>query len=218
MKKKPPKIAEWLLKRLTYYNDKFFSTGDMHENYFQIQQQKGVIRARFWYWSQVLKSIIPYFSYAFITGAAMVNNYLKIALRSIKRSKVYSLINISGLAVGLACTMLIVMFVRYELNYDNFHEKGDRIYRICMDFIGSGDFRLHQLGTPRALGETIKNKYPDVENVSQISRLRYTTLTCGEKAFKNEPIYATDQNFFKVFTFPLSQGDPDDALSRPNTA
>ncbi|MCP4723778.1 MAG: FtsX-like permease family protein, partial [bacterium] len=47
---------------------------------------------------------------------------------------------------------------------------------------------------------------------------RYTTLTCGEKAFKNEPIYATDQNFFKVFTFPLSQGDPDDALSRPNTA
>jgi hypothetical protein len=87
----------------------------------------------------------------------MFKNYLKIAVRSLFKHKVFSLINVLGLAVGIAASVLIYLFVRDELGYDRYHANAGRIYRLTADWSNKGDSRIHQLGTPSILARTIRD-------------------------------------------------------------
>jgi putative ABC transport system permease protein len=146
----------------------------------------------------------------------MLKNYLKVALRNLLKHKVYSFINILGLAVGIAASVLIFLYVFDELSYDRFHAKADRTYRVVADWSNKGDSRIHQLGTPSVLARTIRGMYPQVESLVQVTGpIGDCVIRYRENALKEPDVFAAEPSFFKVFTFPLVKGDPETALRDP---
>jgi putative ABC transport system permease protein len=142
----------------------------------------------------------------------MLKNYLKIALRNIKRHKGYSLINIVGLAVGMACCILILLWVQDELSYDRFHENADDIHRVIQD-INFADHSTTWTITQGPLGPSLKEDFPEIINAVRITD-RGFRLTYDDKSF-DEDVGLADDSLFEMFTFPLVKGDPATALSNP---
>jgi putative ABC transport system permease protein len=145
----------------------------------------------------------------------MYRNYLKIAIRNLLKNKLFSFINISGVAIGLACFLLLALYVKDELSYDRFHTNADRIYRLSRTFLskdGTASIRLGHAAPP--FGPLIKQDFPEVE---QVVRLLETgaSVKYGEKVFNEEAIFAAEANLFKVFSFNVTSGNPDKALENP---
>jgi putative ABC transport system permease protein len=147
----------------------------------------------------------------------VLRNYLLVALRSIRRQRVYAAINIFGLAAGLACCILIALFVRDELAYDRFHEHADRIVRVAGDFTAPGAETDHTARASRPMAVTLRERYPEVEALVQLAPTEPTVRIGGERLRGFEGFYA-EPEFFDVFTFPLLAGDAATALSDPYTA
>ena len=147
----------------------------------------------------------------------MFRNYLKIAWRNLTNNKVYSALNIGGLAVGMACCLLITIYVTDELSFDRYHQKGDRIYRANLGVKFGGTEQLVAT-TSDMLGPTLKNDYPQVENYVRLYDAGpYLVKKVGTvNAIREEKILFADSTLFDVFTLPLVAGDPKTALSKPN--
>ncbi|HVU53854.1 MAG TPA: ABC transporter permease [Puia sp.] len=141
----------------------------------------------------------------------MFKNYLKIALRSIMRHKAYSIINISGLAIGMASSILILLWVQNELSYDRWHKHANQIYRITSAAEGFKT-AVSCAGFPRAFQAAI----PGIKNTVRLSDIRSVLFTIGDKKFKENRTFYTDSTFLDVFSFPLVKGDPKTALMRPD--
>ncbi len=147
----------------------------------------------------------------------MIKNYLKVAVRNLLKHKGYAFINILGLAVGIAASVLIFLYITNEISYDKFHEKADRTYRIKADWSNKGDSRIHQLGTPFILAQTIREKYPQVEAITQLSGpLGDVIIRYRDTAFKETDVFCAEPSFFDVFSFPLLKGNPETSLRDPN--
>jgi putative ABC transport system permease protein len=148
----------------------------------------------------------------------MIKNFLTVAVRNLLRHKGYAFINILGLAVGIAATALIFLYVRNQLSLDRFHKNADRTYRLVADWSNRGDSRIHQLGTPFILAQTIREKYPQVEFITQISGpFQDIVIRQGEKAIRVSDVFGAEPSFFDVFSFPLIRGNPGSSLRDPNT-
>ncbi len=147
----------------------------------------------------------------------MFKNYLKIAWRNLLKNKTFSLINIAGLASGLACFILITLYIIDELNYDRFHEKADRIYRVHSD-IRFGGTHMSLAVTSDPMGATLKKDYPQVEQFTRIYANEGSKLFKKDNVFISEGrvVYA-DSTLFDVFTFPAVAGNTKTALNEPNT-
>jgi putative ABC transport system permease protein len=147
----------------------------------------------------------------------MLRNYLKTAWRNLLKNKVFSLINILGLAIGLCCFLLISMYVMDELSYDKYNEKADRIYRINSDIrFGGSDLNLPV--TSDIMGATLKKDYPEIEEFTRIYNSNGSKLVKKGNEFINEArVTHADSTLFKVFTLPAIAGDPNTALNEPNT-
>lgn len=144
-------------------------------------------------------------------------SYVKIAWRNIKRYKGYSLINIIGLATGLACCILILLWVQDELNYDRFHANMNDLYRINAEFHKTEPV-THYWPVCAPLAPALKEEYPEVARATRFTRLRRGQLVkYGEKNFLEPQICLTDPDFFFMFTFPFLEGDPRTALSHPDS-
>ena len=147
----------------------------------------------------------------------MFKNYLTIAVRNLFKHKGYSVINIMGLAIGMACCVLIILFVQDELSYDQYHEKKDRIYRLAESGYIAGKF-LEAAVTPAPWAPALVNDYPEIEHAVRLrppgSRwlVRYE-----EKRFYEKGFFYADSTVFDVFTLPLVKGHPKTALTAPNT-
>jgi len=146
----------------------------------------------------------------------MVKNYLKVAIRNILKHKGFSIINIVGLAIGIACSILILIFVAHELSYDKFHEKADRTYRIAVR-ASVGDTKIRQTYSSSATFKKLLEDLPEIEKGVKFLRLGRTPINLDEKTFYESRFYAVDSTFFDVFTFPLIHGNPETALSEPNS-
>jgi len=147
----------------------------------------------------------------------MLRNYLKVALRNLFKHKAYSFINIFGLALGMASAILILLFVRYERSYDRFHENAGRIQRVAVRAL-IGNTKIRQTNTPAILTPTLLEHYPEVErSVRFQDSFEGVTVKYGDLVFNEYWVCSTDADFFKVFTFPLTAGDPETALQEPNT-
>jgi putative ABC transport system permease protein len=147
----------------------------------------------------------------------MIRNYIKVALRNLLKHKGYTFINILGLAVGIAASVLIVLYITHEMSYDKFHENADRTYRITADWSNQGDSRIHQLGTPYILAQTIREKYPQVGSITQLSGpVGDLILRYKDTAFKETDAFCAEPSFFDVFSFPLIKGNPETSLRDPN--
>ena len=147
----------------------------------------------------------------------MLKNYFKVAWRNLLRNKTFSLINILGLAIGLASFILIALFVADELSYDRFNEKASRIYRINGDVrFGGNDLRLAV--SSDMMGPTLKNDFPQVEQFVRIYNSSGSKLIKKGNEFIDESAVAhADSTLFDVFTFPAIAGDTRKALNDPNT-
>ncbi len=143
---------------------------------------------------------------------ALIWNYIKMALRKIKRQKGFSFINIAGLAVGMTACILILIWVQDELSYDKFHKNRNQIFRInVVDTSGGATF--HQAGSPAPLGQAMVTEVPEVENFVRVQAgWPRWNLHHGQKRFLEEYLAAVDPTFFEIFRFPFIKGDPKTAL------
>jgi len=150
----------------------------------------------------------------------LFSNYFKIGLRKIKRQKLYSIINIAGLALGLACCAVIILYVTNELSYDTFHKDADRIYRVAVHRINIvGEFQF--VATPAPLGPELIRNYPQVEQAVRVvppyENASHVLVVQGEKRYFENRIWFADEDIFGLFHMPFIQGSPQTALSHPNT-
>ena len=143
----------------------------------------------------------------------MFKNYLTITIRKMVRNKGYTVINISGLALGFACSLLIIAYITTELSYDQYHKNADRIFRLGTEFnIGTmrGKFAISNL----PIGEILKKDYPEVVNSTRFRQFDFRTLVeYQDKTFFEENIFFADNSVFEIFTYPFLKGIPKTALS-----
>jgi len=173
--------------------------------------------ARIWFWSQFIRSLPRLVIKSTEGDIIMIKNYLKIAFRCIKRRKIYSFINITGLAIGMAAAMLILLWVRDERSYDRFHTNADRIYRAAQAF-HYDDYHLEQANTPAILAPTILEACPEVELATRVRSFLDDYLVIADDKKFNEPgLGVADEVFFTLFSFPLIEGNPSTVLSEPQT-
>ncbi len=196
--------------------------GDLYELYEACVQTHGAAHAARWYWWNVLWFLRPYIlrrrrrAYPIARGPIMWKNYLLVALRSMRKAKLDTSINIFGLAVGLAVCLLITLFVRDELSYDRFFTHADRIQRVTAVFeaqqVYSEEARLTAVVAP-----LMANDFPEVEEATRLFRIGDEELfSRNDQRFYYSGVFFADSNFFAVFDFALLGGDPATALAQPN--
>ncbi|MCK4852747.1 MAG: ABC transporter permease [Bacteroidales bacterium] len=146
----------------------------------------------------------------------MFKNFLKVAIRNIFRQKIYALINILGLAIGLACSLLIMVFIMHELSYDMFHSKKDQIYRLCIKGkIGETEMDMAYTAVPTA--PAFKQEFPEITEAIRLENRNDVLFRYGEKSFVEDDLLWADSTFFKIFDFRLISGQPDRVLTEPQT-
>lgn len=147
--------------------------------------------------------------------AIMWRNYLKVALRNFSKQKIYSSINIIGLAIGLAFCCIVALFVRHELSYDQFHENKDHIYRIYQTYyFPDGSAEDVYDDQPAPLGEALKAEFPEVEHYVRFSNVS-GVVRRNTEVFNEDFLYV-DPSFFEVFSFPMLRGDRASVLRQPH--
>lgn len=146
----------------------------------------------------------------------MFKNYLFIALRTLKKYKTFSFINVFGLALSMAVCFVMILFIREETNFDHFHENSDRIYRINSIALAPNGKSDNYASSPAPLSPILKENYPIVENTVRLRRLR-TTAVYQDKSFSITGLVA-EPSFFKVFSFDLKEGMSQEPLVEPYTA
>ena len=134
----------------------------------------------------------------------MLKNYLKTALRNIKRQKGFSFINIFGLALGMTCFILILMFVQYEHSYDRYHENAGDIYRIVTMISNTSSPEENDImnETPFPLKEAVKEDFGEVKYSTHVYQ-NGGTLKFNDRIFQEDKIFLVDPDFFKIFSFPV---------------
>jgi len=143
----------------------------------------------------------------------MFMNYIKIVLRTFRKQKVYSFINLAGLSLGLACFILISLWARHEMSYDQFHVKKDRIFRI-LNANANGTFGR---SVSYALGPELEQKYPEIEASCRVWPWHRSLVKYQDKKFDEYSFYLTDPTFFTMFTFPFAKGNAATALADLNS-
>jgi len=143
----------------------------------------------------------------------MLNHYFKIAFRSLWRHKAFSLLNITGLAVGMSAFFLIYQYVCFETSYDNFHTRSGRIYRLVTD-LKSTAATQHQPSTSMPMAINLKADYPEVEEVVRLNK-QNMLIRRGDVKFQEDNTVFADSSLFSLFDFPLLSGNPATALKEP---
>ena len=212
--KNVPVFASWLLGRLSFYEDNHSILGDFEETYIRIAETYGLFKARSWIYVQILKSFPEYIRLMHFFGGDMIKNYIKIALRHIKKYKVYSIINIVGLTVGLMVTIILTLYVLDDISYDNFHENKENIYRL-LSVENSG--RTYAV-TSGPLLPAAKKMIPEVKSATRMTmgnQTRINRVGADEETSIITTMILADSEFFDVFSFEILKGNNADALSIP---
>ncbi len=146
----------------------------------------------------------------------MWTNYLKIAWRNLLKHRTHSVVNILGLSMGIACCLLMMLWVRHELSYDQFHRKKDRIYRV-VSTQKTGDVVTTSVETPMAFASTFRDEFPEVERAIQFGRGWSGVLQHGTGQYHESGLFFTEPAVFDLFDIEMTSGDPKTALSAKNS-
>ena len=146
----------------------------------------------------------------------MLTNYFKIAVRNLRKYKGNSLINILGLAVGVACCVVILLYIQNELSYDKFYKNADSIYRVYVKSSINGQ-QSSNCKTAAPLGNTLVHDFPEVITSTRIGFFGNHALSYKDKLYRERQLYTADSNFFDFFSLPLIEGNPKTVLSQPNS-
>ena len=212
----PPKFVRSLIKLFMNSEQANAVRANLDEEFFEIYEREGIRAAKNWYRRQVIRSIPRSIKFSTYWGAQMFKSYFTTALRNIKKHKGYSFINITGLAVGLACTLMIFLFVSHELSYDKFHSKSDRIYRLNLHLTFAGD-EVHFAGVAAPTAEALVADYPEIEEAVRIYPKKNWYIEYNNKSFKETNVAYSDASLFDIFDIPLLAGSKTDALASPNS-
>jgi putative ABC transport system permease protein len=208
----PPRIARWLIQQMFPDRGECSILGDMIETYHYLAKEKGPFWAQIWFLGQSVKAF-PYFLIdGFHWRIFMFRNYLKMAFRIISRDKSHSAINIFGLSLGLASTILFSLFVIDELSYDRFHDNLHSIYRPLVRFHnpdGSVSWQGGAVHIPH--GPALKEYFPEVKRYVRVLPREFI-LKIGDLVEEQE-ITMADAEFFEMFSFSLAKGNAASVLS-----
>ncbi|WP_229317483.1 ABC transporter permease [Larkinella sp. C7] len=223
---KPPQLADRLLEFFCAPHRLEEVQGDLHEEFQYQLRRVGKQRARRWYWWGVLGFLKPPAGWPFdikrkktddstthLMNPTMISNYFKIARRNLVRNKAFSAINILGLALGMACSLLILLWVQDERSVDGFHANGDRLFQIYERGFYDGKVEASYY-TQGLLAEELKRVVPEVERASGLEQSRTATFEAAGKINKADGSFA-GADFFSMFSYPLVQGTPETALNTP---
>ena len=193
--------------------------GDLLERFEKRVDEVGMAQAKRSFVLDVLKLfrpglMRPFAGFNLFNRTGMFKNYLKIAFRVFGREKSYSLINISGLALGFTCCLMIYLFIRDELSYDTFHQDNERIYRIASAYMRQGQWEPYSSNSWKT-GEMIKANFGEIEQLVRIGTIE-DIFEYGDKHIYETRVATVDENFFEVFSFPLLAGNPGEALKGSN--
>ncbi len=219
----PPRFGRWLLERI--YGRELFDeiSGDLQEIYIDQVEKKGRWRASANYMVDAVLSLrnydLKYRKRSYKThnnSLAMFQNYLKMTFRNISRNKVYSALNIMGLALGLAACLFIFQYVSYEQSYDKFHVNHENLYRIRYMVYRNGELNIDCAAAVPRVGPFMKENMPEVR---EFARAFPTSgiVEYENRVFREERMHFADPAFLKMFTYPMIAGNPETALTEPNS-
>ncbi len=212
-----PKFIQRLLARMTVYEDLFVITGDIEDQYSAIRRTKGKIRAYTWLFWNTLQVAFYYCLLSSRWRPVMFRNYLKIARRDIIKFKVYSAINILGMAVGFTFFLLISLFIQDELSYDKFFENKDSIYRLVRirnHPDGNPSGRVSSL-FPMVMEKDLREYFPEFEYMTRFKSHR-GVVRSRDHMFR-ENLAMADAQFFQIFSFTMISGNQETSLSQDDS-
>ena len=215
-----PRSRKWglrLLGTLVSERRNYGLFGDIEELYERQVAASGRLRAALWLWGQVIGALVHSVLDSLYWSGVLLKNSLKITYRNFLRQKLYTVINLAGLAVGIACFILIMTYVHHESGYDSFHAASGRTYRLTMaGTLSRQDFNLAT--SNGAIAPDLMKELPEIESVVRLRRRYRTAVEYQDKLFFEEGILWADATVFDVFSFRLLEGDPDKALEAPYSA
>jgi putative ABC transport system permease protein len=208
-----PRLGWRILWFLLPDNERESLVGDFDEIYREKIKDNGKLVALLWYWSQVILLIPSSLKESIYWSVLMFRNHLKIAVRNLIRHKGFSILNITGLAIGMVCTILILFWVQHELSFDRYHKNGKNIYRILQHIQYSEivTWAINQ----GPLGPALKEEIPEIEEQARFCFAQWR-MKYDDQVFVELGGY-TDPSLFKMFTIPFSKGDPETALADPRS-
>jgi putative ABC transport system permease protein len=212
----PPRLPEWIIRRLAWSDDRSSILENLREDYSYICETKGERSANLWYWAHMIRSLFPFIKFPIYWRLVMFKNYLKLVLRNINKHKGYSFINIAGLAFGLACFILISLWINFEVSYDRFHENSKNMYQVYGENrLPNGDLQSFPQ-TPAALAQALKSDRPEIRNVSRSLEWMEFLIGREDKRFL-ERVRFVDPPFLEMFSLEFIAGNPKTALSQPHS-
>jgi putative ABC transport system permease protein len=212
----PPRFAKLLLRLISLRERDEAFWGDLEELFQNEDQQPGRQHSRLWYWGEVFRALPRFICDWLYWRWSMFKNNLKIVGRNLFRSKSYSFINIFGLSIGVACCLLILGYIGYELSYDGFHANADRIHRLATRRTDMGRTREMTLSLA-PVGPTMVQEFPEVLDAVRFGATVKRVFKYQDRVFFQERVFYVDRAVFDVFSFELIKGDPNTALEVPFT-
>ncbi|WOK07534.1 ABC transporter permease [Imperialibacter roseus] len=214
----PPRLADRFLR--WFCSDEVLETlqGDLYELYEKRREKKGEFLADIYYAFDVLSALRPFALEKKRSNSnytTMFHHYLTISWRNLRVNRLYSLLNISGLAVGLACGILILLWISHELSYDTFHRNQANIYQLMRHEVMSGEYFTGDV-TPAPLGPSLKSGMPEVLYATRTLGAGKQLVNAGHENTYEAVLYA-DPDFFNIMTFPSVTGNAIEALNSPGS-
>lgn len=216
----PPALAQKLLLRFLRDDLAEEVVGDLEEKFCVDVKSKSPFKAKINYWYQVIHYLRPFAirksKPLHSNHYAMYQSYFKIGWRNLLKNKTYSLINVGGLAVGLACCISIGLYIWDEFSYDRFHSRYRDIYRVVdQQTMGGESFNIANTAGP--LGGALRADFPEVQQFCRLGKMRSSgILQYGESAVEPEEVLTVDNTFFSIFDFDLILGNKQKALLAPD--
>ena len=196
----PPRIWLAILRLIVHHSEQQFVEGDLEETFHEIEASYGVRHARRWYRSQVMRSIPGFLLRTSYWSWEMTKNYLLLALRNFRKSLGFMTINVSGLAVGLACAVMIGLFTISELSFDKHHEKAERIMRVVRTSQFT-EIETRAPISPAPLGPMFRANFPEVEDYFRLfQRGNEMELRVGEVTWLQSEVYDADASILDMLT------------------
>ena len=220
----PPRWADWLLERFVAPHLLEDVQGDLHEVFYKQVEDAGLANARRSFVWAVLNYLNPFFlkrkpsehPASPLFNLTMLRNYLTIAFRTLAHNKVYSVINVVGLSIGLTATILIMLYTKDEVSYDQFHANNPHIFRITSKQTRPDGVHEGVYGTTGYFqGPKFAAGVPEIQTFVRFHEHRSDMKQGAE--VKSQTVFKTDSSFFSVFSFPLLSGNPKTALREPHS-
>ncbi len=209
---KMPRLAVWLLERFLPRRDIDFVHADFQDIYHRDCHTRGRFKAGMKLGSDVLKSL-PGFMYAvFYWRIMMLKNYIYLTLRNLRNHTLHSVLNIAGLSLGMAVSLLIFLWIQNEIAYDRFHANKNEIAQVYSELQSSEGRNQVFMGSYYPLAKVLENECPEIIFAARYRSVTGLLIKQGDKRFINDTVGLVDPTFFKIFSFPFIKGDPETAL------